>query len=730
MCGISCVVGLDGPSPHHHPGSEAYKEQRKTICRSLDTSLDNIKHRGPDDRGRWISDDNRVGTLDGSYSSICTQMTNKTTALGHVRLSINDLSSDGAQPLHSPDWKIHAVVNGEIYEYDRIREQIEEHTDYVFNSRSDSELVIALYIHQGIGFLNDLRGEFAVVLFDEEQQLLVAGRDRYGIKPLFWTIQQDPQTLQRKLLIAAEMKAFLPLGWTPEWDVRSLKDAGWNHDERTIFKGVQKVRPGNYLTCTGFGHVEQRQYWDIEFPDRHNVDDRHPKEMIQEVRERLLEAIKLRLRADVPIGVYLSGGIDSSVIAGMVTHLVEKQGVSMGSAPASERVCCFSIAFEEASGFDESTIALRTAGWLGVKFEKKLMNEEELAKRFEDATWHTEHHNPDLNYVGKFALSELPREAGYKVVLTGEGADEVFAGYPAFMTDYLRKLDLTSDPWNELSETARDRHFQMASNDELKYYHSVGANVGLEGPTVSRGMLKDISSARSMSAFQPDVFASWTDTAFATTDPQRTIANNVDNRTRQKIFDTWHPLHAAQYVWSKGHLANINLTCLGDRTEMAHSIEARTPFLDHHLTEYVNNLPPSVKVHYDPPTQGPGKYVDQESRARDIRNKDYHSGRIVEKWVLREAAKPFITPELYERKKHPYSAPTSWPVGGPLHHLLAGLLTKENAEGLGFVAWEKVEGLVDRAFGREGEARALRVALIVAQWVVLGKRFGVVPAAA
>lgn len=167
-------------------------------------------------------------------------------ALGHVRLSINDLSPEGAQPFHSRSHGIHAVVNGEFYDYDTIRAHLETTTDYHFTSRSDSEIIIALYLHYGLDFTEWLRGEFACIIYDERTQLFVAVRDRYGIKPLFWTVQEAKdgegrKTGERRLLVAAEMKAFLPLGWEPEWDVRALKDAGWNHDTRTLFKGVQKV---------------------------------------------------------------------------------------------------------------------------------------------------------------------------------------------------------------------------------------------------------------------------------------------------------------------------------------------------------------------------------------------------------------------------------------------------------------------------------------------------------
>ncbi|KAK4982961.1 hypothetical protein LTR66_009015 [Elasticomyces elasticus] len=656
MCGISCILTLQNSSHEHaQPGALPNGHDHQTngdtdrarLARELDESLESIKHRGPDSRGQWISDNKRV-------------------AFGHVRLAINDLSPEGAQPFHSPDNKVHAVVNGEFYDYDRIREDLLSKTSYPFRGRSDSELIIALYQYHGLNFMHYLRGEFACVLFDEETQQFVAVRDRYGIKPLYWTVQEG------RLLVAAECKAFLALGWKPEWDVKSLLDAGWNHDERTLFKGVAKS----------------------------TVDNRTPEEMIEGVRQHMLESIRLRLRADVPVGVYLSGGIDSSVIAGMVTHLVKEQGIAVGSADPTSRVSCFSIAFEEASGFDESAIANRTADWLGVKFHKKFMNEEELVKRFEDATWHIEHHNPDLNFVGKYALSEVPQEAGYKVVLTGEGADENFGGYPVYLPDYLREPDPSYTKYNTLSEEERKKQFDIREEEAKMYYASVGADASNRGPSVQRRMLNDISTGSSMAAFQLDVFAPWT-ACYGSSDPQRTIANNADGRVRNLINDSWHPLHSAQYIWSKGHLANIFLTCLGDRTEMAHSIEARTPFLDHGLTEYVNGLPPSVKIRWDPEEK-----------------------RFVEKWILREASKPFITKELYERKKHPYSAPTTYPLNGPLHTLLSSLITPASIARLGFVDWDKCKDLVRNAFER-GDVRCMRYAIVVAEWVVLSRRFGV-----
>ena len=349
-------------------------------------------------------------------------------------------------------------------------------------------------------------------------------------------------------------------------------------------------------------------------------------------------------------------------------------------------------------------ISERTADWLGVRYLKKLMNEEELANRFEDATWHCEHHNYDLNYIGKFALSELPEDTGYKVVLTGEGADENFAGYPTYLPDFLREPD-HSGKFTTLSDSERKRFYAEKETEVAEYYTSVGAEAFNRAPSAASRMLNNITTPASMSAFHPDCFANAAKSTFPQ-DSLTTIANATPDHIRSSMMNSWHPLHSALYAWSKGHLTNNFLSCLGDRTEMAHSIEARTPFLDHHLTEYVNGLPPSVKVRYSDSDQSGGK------------------PEFTEKWILREAARPFITDELYKRKKFPYSAPTVWPKDGPIHKLFRRLLTQENVERLGFVDWLKVKDNLEIAF-EKGDVRAMRGCYVVGQWVVIGERFGI-----
>lgn len=221
-------------------------ETRKHLAKQLQTGIDAIRHRGPDGSGVWVSPDGHVG-------------------LGHCRLSINDLSHTGAQPLHSHDDRIHAVVNGEIYDHDRLRKVCATTFGYQFTGASDSELVLALYkIYGTPGLFQQLRGEFAFVLFDnrEGSRRVIAGRDRYGIKPLLWTIVGE------QVLFAAEAKAFLPLGWKPQWNVRGITDSGWMMDDRTVFKGVRKLMPGHWMEVTDAGGVEIHKYWDAEYPDK------------------------------------------------------------------------------------------------------------------------------------------------------------------------------------------------------------------------------------------------------------------------------------------------------------------------------------------------------------------------------------------------------------------------------------------------------------------------------
>ena len=377
-----------------------------------------------------------------------------------------------------------------------------------------------------------------------------------------------------------------------------------------------------------------------------------------------------------------------------------------------------------------------------------------MSTSIEDATYYCEHQNPDLNYVGKFALSEIVRESGYKVVLTGEGADENFGGYPLYQPDFLSEPD-PAWPSSILSESS-DLLTSLRATKEAQVaetYTSIGADASNRAPSLASRQLNGITTLSSMQAFNPplSIYNAWTQNLYGGLDPRDTIANNIDGRTKSLIQKKWHPLHSAQYVWTKGHLVNNFLSCLGDRTEMAHSVEARTPFLDHHLTEYVNTLPPSLKIKYVVPeadegqasaggainengvqTNGATTNGEPTPKRSRLSISSKANGKFVEKYILREASRPFITDELYKRTKHPYSAATFYPVDGPIHQVFKRLVTKENVEKLGFLDWTAVEVLLAQAFNEEGEegarSKAVRLVLVVCQWVVLAERFGIAKA--
>ncbi|KAK7426675.1 hypothetical protein QQZ08_006853 [Neonectria magnoliae] len=664
MCGISAFL-----SHAREAGSpEQAKARAHHVAAQLQSSLDVIAHRGPDARGH---------------------AQNFSAGLGHVRLSIIDLSPSGNQPFHDKKDGIHAVVNGELYDYEHYRAQLS--SEFKFVGNSDCEIVIALYKHYGLSFMSHLRGEFAFVIWDANRQQLIAARDRYGIKSLYYTV------VHGKLLVATEIKSFLAFQLQPQWCVRSLRDQSWRVESGTFFKGVHRVLPGHYLTCRPNEREEQKPYWDLEYPDKFSIDVRSEEEIIQGVRERLLEAVKIRLKADVPVAIYLSGGIDSSSVAGMVAHLM-KHGTKLGNEPNSvpSNMKCFTVQFDEDSGADESAIARRTAEWLGADIHLVKMDEEALASRFGDTTWHSEVPLPDLNGMARLALAEAVHSQGIKVVVTGEGSDEHFGGYIAFRADWLSEPD-HSWPALQMADTDREKALQAAS-EEVK--NGIFGDYSETVPSATKRMLNHSHVTSAIARVDNMPFSDWTK-SYGDGTPETGLIEGFDGRVRDNIIKRWHPLHTAQYLFTKTFMPHFILRYNGDNIDMVNQVESRCPFLDHHLTEYVNNVPPSLKM----------KYNAEEKTFR-------------EKYILREAVRPFVTDEVYNMSKKADMGPRRFWPGGPLHRRIKRLLTKENVENLGFVDWGATEDAVEQAFNKQ-DPLALRRAITVAQFVVLGERFGV-----
>ncbi|KAJ7779716.1 putative asparagine synthase [Mycena metata] len=677
MCGITAI---------YHSDLSVSSSSEGELAASLATSLEEIKHRGPDERGTWVSSDLRVG-------------------LGHVRLSIIDLHT-GRQPLSDEDGRIHCVVSGELYDHERIRAELEAQGS-VFKTKSDSELVVHLYKRDGLDLLTSLRGEFAFVLYDSSRQLLFAARDRFGIKPLYYTV------LDGKLLIASEMKAFLPLGWKPQWDLNSVVHRGDFGDNRTVFKCVYKLAAGHSLLYRHTGYMKIESYWDLSYAAQDAHSTSTVEEMITTIRFHLMESIRLRLRSDVPVGIYLSGGIDSSAIAAMTMQLLKEKD-------ANAKLATFTLTFPHASDIDEAPIASRTAAAIGAEEHMVKVSEADLAGALEPTIWHSEQPVFTLHGAGKFLLSKFVRQKGYKVVLSGEGADEFFGGYAWFPVDYLRAqdpvglalgLELPSDPERE----AMLKRIQLAAVPLT----SIGKN-STDDAQLARKMLGGISTHRAYAAAVmagPDVYSAAALAITGEPDGALNIAEGTPPPIREKaVSGQWHPLNVASYVTAKTLLQNLILNSIGERTEMANSVEARPPFLDHHLVEYVNTLPPSVKVR---PFKGPNQ-----------------TWAFTDKWILREVVKPYVTEELYARKKLSYNAPPSRRAEGdltlvPLQQKFRDRITRQTVERIGFLNWIVVEELLkgyltSPTFPPDGSLdRRAQLLLYVLSLVVLGEKFGV-----
>ncbi|MGD2166511.1 MAG: asparagine synthase (glutamine-hydrolyzing) [Gammaproteobacteria bacterium] len=546
-------------------------------------------HRGPD--GFGVATDAGVG-------------------FAHARLSIIDLDPDrGRQPFVSADRKLMLTANGEIYDYQRIRADLHARGAR-FTTKSDSELIFHLYREYGFErMLQFLRGEFAFALYDRDRDALYLVRDRFGIKPLYWT--QTPGSI----VFGSELKALFA---DPEV-VRRFDSQGLFHQlmqtivpGSTAFEGVHQVRPGHFLKVTRSDErlkIEQRCYWDIDFTPEHDYrTGAEEQEWIDGVREQLVTAVQLRLEADVPVGCYLSGGIDSCSIMGLA------------AAATQGPVKAFTIGFDS-DVYDETPIAREMAEATGADQEVLRIRSNDLYGHFEETLWHTERTIYNTLGVAKLLMSRRVREVDYKVVMTGEGSDELFAGYPAFRQDmFLHGLDhLPLDERGQWEAMLRERNAQFRGAmlaEEALADPAIDAKVGFT-PSCLQPWLA--AGQRVPGLLHPEIRRELTGY-----EPGRAIASELNGDALQGR----HPLDRAQYVWIKTMLEGQILTWGGDRVDMANSMEARPAFLDHHLAEFATQIPPTMRI----------------------------KGR-TEKYVLREAMKGLLPETLYKREKFAFMAP-------------------------------------------------------------------------
>ncbi|ACL71284.1 asparagine synthase (glutamine-hydrolyzing) [Thioalkalivibrio sulfidiphilus HL-EbGr7] len=548
-------------------------------------------HRGPDGFGYRVEKDRGVG-------------------FSHARLTIIDLDENrGRQPFASQDGNLMLAVNGELYDYKRIRTELTSR-GAKFRSKSDSEMVLHLYERYGLEeTLKQMRGEYAVALYDRAKDRLMLIRDRFGVKPLYWT------EVNGKIVFGSEIKVLFAHPDVP----RRFNAQGLYHQlmqtvvpGTTAFDGIHQVKPGHVITFErrhGKFEIKDERYWDMDFPllsERGEPED--DEVYIEGVRRELMEAVQLRLEADVPVACYLSGGIDSCITLGL------------SAANQQSPVKAFTIGFDN-KDYDETPIAKEMAESVGADQDIMRLNADHLYDNLVETLWHAERTIYNTLGVAKLLMSRHVNQAGYRVVVTGEGSDELFAGYPAFRRDmFLHGLD-------HMDPAERASWEQMLAESNKLFSGAMLAENELDDPALS-----------DLVGFTPSCLQPWLATAAHVPglmsgamreqvqgyEPGRAIAEALDG----DMIEGRHPLDKAQYVWIKTMLEGQILTWGGDRVDMANSMEARPPFLDHHLAEFATKIPPSMRIR----------------------------GR-TEKYVLRESMKGLLPKVLYEREKFAFMAP-------------------------------------------------------------------------
>ena len=584
MCGITGILNL----------TEALPPEEALLRRMLAM----IRHRGPDEFGIYLDD--HIG-------------------LGNSRLSIVDLSG-GQQPISNEDGSLWIVYNGEIFNHPELRHDLEAR-GHRFSTHTDTEVIVHLFEEYGPACLRKLNGQFAFALWDARRRSLFLARDRVGVRPLYYSVADG------RLIFGSEIKALLADSRVRrELDPRGIAQVFnyWSAlSPTTCFAGIQELPPGNFMIAQD-GDVRTTRYWAMDFasgaaPSGSPASSgpcRTTASLADELAELLTNATRIRLRADVPVGAYLSGGLDSSTIAAIVRQI----GIS--------HLDTFSIAFDDPE-FDESEPQQRMASLLGTDHQVVRTSHADIARIFPDVVWHTETPLTRTAPAPMYLLSKLVRDRGYKVVLTGEGADEFLAGYDIFKEAKIRRF------WSrELRSTRRPLLLRRLYPEIARLGASASAFVQMffgaglaetDAPDYSH-RVRWRNNLRTHRFFSPE-FNERLDRARQAAGADLTFPADLLH---------WDPLHRAQYIEAATFLSGYLLSSQGDRVAMAHSVEGRYPFLDVRVVEFCNALPAGVKM----------------PALRD-------------KALLRTAARRWLPAEFSQRRKRPYRAPIHKCFGAP-----------------------------------------------------------------
>src|SRR5450759_2015724 len=589
----------------------------------LQRMLSRIQYRGPDESGIYI---------------------NNHVALGNVRLSIIDIQS-GQQPLSSPDGKYWIVFNGEIFNYIELKADLKR-LGYFFRTESDTEVLLNSYLEYGSDCLNRLNGQFVFAIWNNEQKELFIARDRVGIRPLFYTRTQN------SFVFGSEIKTlFEHPDVKPEIDPVSMSQifTFWTTiTPRTVFKRIFELPPGHFIKIAREQTVIQ-SFWSLNFPvDKEACFKGSIDDAAAELEKLLTDAVRIRLRADVPVAAYLSGGLDSSA----TTALIKKV--------APETLQTFSIGFEDGE-FDETPYQQEVSKYLETRHTAFTCTREDIGNYFPQVVWHSEIPVLRTAPVPMFCLSKKVRENNIKVVITGEGADEMLAGYDIFKEGIIREF-WSRQPNSKYRPLLLQKLYpnlaQFKGNNKrmLKYFYGYQLQ-DTDSPFYSH-ILRWRNTSNIQNFFSEEL---------------KSGINGFDlfedvSRMLPPGFDQYDRLSKSQWLESVIFMSGYLLSSQGDRVAMANSVEGRYPFLDYRVIEFAAKLPPGYKMH-----------------------------GLNEKYILKRMMKNRLPESVLKRPKQAYRAPiASSFLSSPSREYVMDLLSERDINLTGMFSYNAVKKLIGK----------------------------------
>jgi asparagine synthase (glutamine-hydrolysing) len=550
----------------------------KISPRQIGAMLHSIQHRGPDQYGIYMDD---------------------TAALGNSRLSIIDIQN-GTQPIHNFNKTKWIVFNGEIFNYPELREELlnKHHTFY---TQCDTEVLLHLYEEFGPEFLHKLNGQFAFTIWDRNKKELFAARDRYGIVPFFY------YKTNLLLTFASEIKAILNAHpELKEFNIQSLRDLFtlWaTLPGETLFTNIRELEPGHFFVFNK-NDFYLKKYWDFPLIDDASKNETDLKKISNNIREIFYDAVKIRMRADVPVGSYLSGGIDSSLNTSLVKFNF------------NQRLKTFGIRFSD-TAYDEGKFQQIMAEYINTEHQEIFIGDHSISAHLEDVIWHTEKPLLRTAPVPLFLLSKIVRQNNTKVVITGEGADEIFGGYNIFREAKARAF-WGRNPNSQLRAKLLLKLYPYIFKDDkskLTLKTFFGHNIeNYDSPFYSHEIRWN--NSKKLSRFLIEQMH-----------PANSSEENFKSSLPEEFFRT-DLLTRAQYLEIKLFLSGYLLSSQGDRMAMANSVEMRLPYLDHRLAEYLSFIPSRLKIY-----------------------------GMNEKFLLKKTFRNDLPSEIIRRDKTPYRAP-------------------------------------------------------------------------